>query len=264
MVNTNERMNFYMEKSIIEAKMISKSYSNQGVMQHVLTNLNISIEEGEFVTIMGNSGSGKSTLLNVLSGLDNVTLGEVLFNGENISKFSLNKMAVFRRKSCGFVFQQNYLDHTMSILDNVLVSGLLTNKNKKEIVNKAKDLFEKVGIDKSLINKFPAQLSGGEQQRVCIVRALINKPLVVFADEPTGALNSTSGKRVLDVFSNEKEDGQTIVMVTHDFKSALRADRILYLKDGVIISQLLLGSYSEEEKEVRTKKLQYFLDEMGW
>lgn len=249
--------------TILEAKDLCKTFSNASVQQHVLRNLNLTINEGDYTVIMGNSGSGKSTLLYSLSGIDRPTLGKISYRGENITGYSNDKLAVFRRKNCGFVFQQNYLNDTMSILDNIVVCGLLVNKNKKEIVARAKDLVKKMGLSEDILKKFPTQLSGGEQQRIAMIRAIINKPAVLFADEPTGALNSTSAEQVLNVLTELNNEGQSIVMVTHDVKTARRGNRILYLKDGVIIDELKLGVYKKNDKE-RHEKLRTFLTEMGW
>jgi putative ABC transport system ATP-binding protein len=152
----------------------------------------------------------------------------------------------------------------MSVLDNVLASGLLVNKNKREVVQKAKELLIQVGISENAWSKFPTQLSGGEAQRVGIVRALINSPRILFADEPTGALNSASSESVLDIFTKANQNGQSIVMVTHDMKTALRGNRILYLRDGVICGDLKLGEYSEQKNLERHEKIKHFLAEMGW
>lgn len=252
-----------MEK-ILEAKMLCKTFSNGGVQQHVLKNLNISIYKNDFTIIMGSSGSGKSTLLYALSGMDRPSLGAIEFCGEEISKYSNDQLAIFRRKHCGFVFQQIYLNDTMSILDNVLISGYLVNKNRKETAERAKMLLNKVNINEESFDKFPTQLSGGEAQRVGIVRALINKPEIIFADEPTGALNSVNAQSVLDIMTEMHNEGQSVVMVTHDIKTALRANRILYLKDGVILSELDLGKFTSNDDAARHKKLQDFLNEMGW
>jgi putative ABC transport system ATP-binding protein len=233
------------------------------VQQHVLKNLNIEIYEGDFTIIMGSSGSGKSTLLYALSGMDKPTLGTIQFRGEEIARYSNDQLAVFRRKHCGFVFQQMYLNDTMSVMDNILVSGLLVNKDRKGITKKTKELLGQVGMEESCYNKFPTQLSGGEAQRVAIVRALINSPEIVFADEPTGALNSIYATNVLDVMSSVNETGQSIVMVTHDMKTARRANRILYLKDGNIVDELNLGQYVKHDS-VRHQKLREFLERMGW
>ncbi|KRG13731.1 ABC transporter ATP-binding protein [Virgibacillus soli] len=253
-----------MMKTIIETEKLCKTFSSAGIQQHVLKNLDIQLLEGDFTVIMGNSGSGKSTLLYAISGMDKPTLGSIDFAGKNIAKLNNDQLAVFRRKHCGFVFQQIYLLDNMSVLDNILASGLLVNKNKRELVKKSKELLMQVGIAENLWSKFPTQLSGGEAQRVGIVRALINRPKVLFADEPTGALNSAASKRVLDVFTNVHDNGQSIVMVTHDIQTALRGSRILYLRDGVIYGDLQLGAYRESENDERHEKLKHFLAEMGW
>ena len=248
---------------LIKTNKLSKSFSNNGNLVHVLRNIDLEIYQGDFTVIMGASGAGKSTLLYALSGMDTPTLGNINYGDIDITKLNQNKLALFRRDNSGFVFQSIYLMDSMSILDNVLASGLLKNNNKKEVVEKAKEVLKSVDIDEGLWNKFPNQLSGGECQRVGIARALINEPKVVFADEPTGALNSKTGKDVLDTLTRSNENGQTIVMVTHDITSARRANRILYLKDGEIAGELSLGKYIPHDKE-RHQKLNDFLAEMGW
>lgn len=250
-------------KAIIKTEKLCKTFSNGGVQQHVIKNLDLEIYEGDFTVIMGSSGAGKSTLLYALSGMDKPSLGRIQFAGENITDYSNDKLAVFRRKHCGFVFQQIHLMDSMSIMDNVLSAGLLTGQKKGDLVAKAKELFDKVGIDESLQKKFPSQLSGGEAQRAGIVRAVINSPDVVFADEPTGALNSANSDAVLDVLSQVNSDGQSVVMVTHDMKSARRGNRIVYLKDGAVCGECDLGRYVSGDKE-RHEKLRAFLKEMGW
>jgi putative ABC transport system ATP-binding protein len=250
-------------KNIIKTDKLCKSFSNNGLQQHVLKNLDLEIYEGDFTIIMGASGAGKSTLLYALSGMDKPTLGKINFNDSEITEMSIDELAYFRRANCGFVFQQTYLIDSMSVLDNVLVSGLLVNKNKKEVVQKAKAILLSVDIHEELWNKFPSQLSGGEAQRVGIARALINSPKLVFADEPTGALNSKTGKDVLDTLTNCNNNGQSIVMVTHDMSSARRGNRIIYLKDGEIAGVCDLGKYVSGDKE-RHQKLRDFLNMMGW
>lgn len=250
-------------ETIIEAKKICKSFSHGGVQQHILKNIDLNIYKGDFTVIMGASGAGKSTLLYQLSGMDKPTLGEILFESKDITNFKADQLAIFRRKACGFVFQQTYLIDTMSVLDNVLAPGLLVNKNKKEVVEKAKDILRSVDISDDLFNKFPTQLSGGEAQRVGIARSLINSPSIVFADEPTGALNSKTGKDVLDTLTKANDKGQSIVMVTHDINSARRGNRIIYIKDGEISDELILGKYIDEDSE-RNNKLNEFLSRMGW
>lgn len=250
-------------ETILTAKDLCKTFSNGKLQQHVLKNLNLEINKGDFVVIMGSSGSGKSTLLYALSGMDRPTLGSICYKGEEITDYSNDKLAVFRRNHCGFVFQQNYLNDTMSVLDNIMVSGLLVDKNRKRIAERAKELLTRVDISKESWNKFPTQLSGGEQQRVAVVRGIINSPEILFADEPTGALNSQNTNNVLDVLTALHGEGQTIVMVTHDMRCARRGNKVKYLQDGVITGELELGAY-ESGDEKRHEALRHFLREMGW
>jgi putative ABC transport system ATP-binding protein len=252
-----------MTNTILSTDKLCKTFSNGGVQQHVLKNLDFAMEAGEFTVIMGSSGAGKSTLLYALSGMDKPTLGEIRFAGEVITQYSNDQLAVFRRKHCGFVFQQVFLMDSMSVLDNVLACGLLVSKNKKALTDRAKQLLRQVGLEEEAWDKFPSQLSGGEAQRAGIVRALINEPEIVFADEPTGALNSASSRAVLDLLTEVNENGQSIIMVTHDLKSARRGSRILYLRDGVICGECKLGRYVSGDRE-RHDKLNRFLQEMGW
>lgn len=249
--------------SILTAKDLCKTFSNESVQQHVLKNLNLSVEKGDFTVIMGNSGSGKSTLLYALSGMDRPTLGSVSYQGEEISNYSNDALAVFRRRHCGFVFQQNYLNDTMSVLDNIIVCGLLAGEKRRAVAERAKELLKQVGVEERSFRKFPTQLSGGEQQRVAVVRGIINEPEILFADEPTGALNSQNAGHVLNLFTELHRRGQSIVMVTHDMKSARRGNRVLYLKDGVITGELQLGAYESGDEE-RHAALRGFLQEMGW
>jgi len=250
--------------SIIKTKKLCKSFSSGGMQIHIIKNLDLEIEAGAFTVIMGASGSGKSTLLYAISGMDKPTLGEVTFNGTDISKYTNDQLAVFRRKHCGFVFQQIHLMDNMSVMDNVLTGALLVSSDKKAIAKKAASLFERVGLSKELWGKFPSQLSGGEAQRVGIVRALINKPTLLFADEPTGALNSSSSIKVLDIMSEIHANGQSIVMVTHDLKTAVRGNKILYLRDGVVDGILELPPYISDDEGKRLEKVQKFLEGMGW
>lgn len=250
-------------KKIISAKNIVKSFENGGVKQNIINNLDIDIYENDFTIIMGSSGAGKSTLMYSLSGMDSPTSGEIIFNGKDITKMNPDDLAIFRRKNCGFVFQQVYMLDSMSLLDNALTAGLLINNNKKEVIDKAKDLFDKVNLPKKTYRKTVNQVSGGEAQRAGIVRAAINSPVCLFADEPTGALNSETGKAVLDVFTTLNNEGQSIIMVTHDKKSALRGNRIIYLKDGKIFGELKLEKY-EGDSDSRNEKVNKFLEEMGW
>lgn len=253
-----------MDNIILRTNKLCKSFSNGRIQQHVLKNLDLEIKEGDFTVIMGSSGSGKSTLLYALSGMDVPTVGEVYFGKENIAGLDNDKLALIRRNNCGFVFQSIYLLDNMNVLDNVLTSGLLVNRNRKAVHEKARTLLLNAGLTEQDFSKFPNRLSGGEKQRVAIIRAIINEPKILFADEPTGALNSSAGKQVLDSFTRLNEDGQSIVMVTHDIKTALRGNRILYIKDGNICGSIDLKPYHAEENPIRQQKLQQFLGEMGW
>lgn len=249
--------------AVISTRKLCKTYTSGEVPQHVIKNMDIEIFQKDFTVFMGASGSGKSTLLHVLSGMDRASMGEVYFEGTNFTKYSERKLAQFRRKNCGFVFQQICLISSMSLMDNVLVSGLLADKNKKRVAERGRRLFAEVGLTEREWAKYPAQLSGGQMGRAGLVRALINNPEVVFADEPTGALDSASGKAVLDLLTAFNQRGQTIIMVTHDLRSALRGSRVLYLRDGRIDGELLLGTYQGESEE-RKERLICFLEEMGW
>lgn len=252
-----------MKETIIMTDKLCKTFSSGGMQQHVLKNLDLQIYKGDYTVIMGASGAGKSTLLYALSGMDTPSLGKVIFDTEEISSYTSNQLAIFRRKHCGFVFQQIYLLDTMSVLDNILASGYLGNRKRSEIIKEAKSLLNEVGLEALQYQKFPSQLSGGESQRAAVIRALINTPEVVFVDEPTGQLNSNASKAVLDVLTKVNEKGQSIVMVTHDIKSALRGNRIIYLQDGTIVGECTLGRYQEEDT-TRHQKLLQFLQGMGW
>ncbi|MDQ0362053.1 ABC transporter ATP-binding protein [Breznakia pachnodae] len=248
---------------IIEASKLNKNFKTGDIEQQVISDMNITIYEGDFTVIMGSSGAGKSTLMYVLSGMDRATSGSIVYKGEDIVSYSDDKLAVFRRKNCGFVFQQMYLLEKMSLIDNVVTAGSLVEKNKSLVKEHTKELLKKVNIEETLWHKFPSQISGGEAQRVGIVRSLINTPAVVFADEPTGALNSSNSDVVLDVFSKINNEGQSVIMVTHDKKSALRANRIIYLKDGKIFGELKLENYNINDHH-REELLNNFLAEMEW
>lgn len=249
-------------RDAVAARMLSKTFSHKGIQQHVLKNLDVVIRRGDFTVIMGPSGAGKSTLLYALSGMDKPSLGSVMFDGADLAQLDQDKLAVFRRNHCGFVFQQINLLDSMSLMDNVMAPGLLIGK-RKMVAARANTLFDLVGIDDVTRKKFPGMISGGEAQRAAIVRALINEPEVLFADEPTGQLNSENSQLVLDLLSRFNRAGQTVVMVTHDLTSALRGNRILYLRDGTVQGELKLDLFDSMSKE-RRERLTAFLAEMGW
>lgn len=253
-----------MEKEvIISARHLKKVFGYGESEQVIYSDFDIDIYKGDFTVIMGASGAGKSTLMYSLSGMDKPNGGTVTFCGTEITGMNSDELAVFRRKNCGFVFQQIYLIDKMNLMDNVMTAGSLTSKNKADIVERANKLFDMVNIPPVTRKKLPSLISGGEAQRAGIVRAAINSPAAIFADEPTGALNSHNSDAVLDVFSMLNAAGQSIIMVTHDKKSALRGNRVVYIRDGIIYGDCDLGAYSADDRE-RTKKLENFLAEMGW
>ena len=253
-----------MSSSILHTEKLCTTFSNGGVQQHVIKNLDIEIKEKDFTVIMGASGSGKSTLLYALSGMDKPTLGKVFFGSEDISGYSNDQLAVFRRRNCGFVFQSIYLLDNMNVFDNIMTGALVAQKNSPELVKKAEELLKKVGIKEEIWKKYPNQLSGGERQRVGIVRAVINEPKILFADEPTGSLNSASSRDVLDIFTELHSKGQSIVMVTHDIKTALRGNRVIFLSDGAVVGEHEMPVYGTDDLKKRRDGLQEFLEGMGW
>lgn len=253
-----------MEKeAFISARHLKKVFGSGDSEQVIYSDFDIDIYKGDFTIIMGASGAGKSTLMYSLSGMDTPNAGTIIFGGTEITGMSSDELAVFRRKNCGFVFQLIYLIDKMNLLDNVITAGSLTSKDKADIVRRANELFDMVNISEVTRKKLPSLISGGEAQRAGIVRAAINQPSAIFADEPTGALNSNNSDAVLDVLSKLNETGQSIIMVTHDKKSALRGNRVVYIKDGEICGDCDLGKYSADDTE-RTGKLEIFLKDMGW
>ncbi len=252
-----------MKKFLLRCKGLCKTYLSADVEVKAVNDLTLDIYEKDFTVIMGSSGSGKSTLLYLLSGLDSVTKGEVWYEDERIDNLKEKKMVKLRRNKIGFVFQSINLVPNLTIFENVTIPGYLSQKNRKKVDERARELLNSMGINQEA-SRMPSQLSGGQQQRVAIARGLINTPQVLFADEPTGALNSTQGESILDVFSEINSKGQSIVMVTHDLKAACRANRILYLRDGQIDGELLLDNYSKNGYAEREKKVYTFLKERGW
>lgn len=248
---------------VIVTDKLSKTFSFGGRQQHVLKNLDLRIRRGDFTVIMGPSGSGKSTLLYALSGMDRPTLGTVTFAGDEISVYGEDRLARFRRAHCGFIFQQSHLLDSMSVMDNVMAVGLLGGGRRADVAQRAHELFDLVALTPEDTRKFSTMLSGGEAQRAAIVRGLVNEPTVLFADEPTGQLNSEFSERVLDLLTEVNASGQTIVMVTHDVRSAVRGSRVLYLRDGAIQGELELGRWNGESTD-RHAHLVAFLDELGW
>ena len=247
---------------IISTKDLCKTYVSDSVQFHAIRNLNLVIHQG-FTVIMGSSGSGKSTLLYLLSGIDSVTAGEVHFENSRVDLMKEKETAQFRRKSMGFVFQAINLVPNLSLLENVAISGYLASRDKKAVNTRAMELLTMMGLEQEA-KRLPSQVSGGQQQRAAIARGLINSPTVLFADEPTGSLNSSQGQNVLDILTDINTQGQTIVMVTHDIKAACRADRILFIKDGKAAGDLQLDRYCKEHSEQREQAIFDYLTGKGW
>ncbi|MFR4162904.1 MAG: ABC transporter ATP-binding protein [Paraclostridium sordellii] len=250
-------------KSIIKARGLCKSFILGKTANNVLKNINLDIYEGDFTVIMGSSGSGKSTLLYSISTMDNPSAGSLELLGKDITNLNEKEATNIRNKYISFVFQSINLLYDLTIKENITYTGYLNNKDKKSVNKKAEELINRLEL-KEIENKYPSEISGGQQQRVAIARALINTPKVIFGDEPTGALNSSTGKKVLDILTELNNEGQSIVMVTHDLKAASRASRLIYLKDGRIDGDLDLGKFNEKDLEGREEKIFEFIKSRGW
>ena len=246
------------DQVLFEITNLSKSFEGTDVLKGIST----TVKKGEVLAIIGPSGSGKSTFLRCLNLLEEPTGGEILFEGSKLNdpKSDINAL----RERIGMVFQQFNLFPHMSVKENIELAPMkVLGKSKEEASKKADELLKRIGLpDKA--DSYPNQLSGGEAQRVGIVRAIINDPTILFADEPTGQLNSASSKDVLDIFSDIHKNGQSIVMVTHDLKTALRATRVIFLRDGGIVGEYEMPVYGTDDIKQRRSNLQKFLDEMGW
>ena len=252
-----------MKNIILEGKGLCKTFANGQVASHVIRNLDVEIYEGDFTVIMGTSGAGKSTLLYMLSGIDTITSGEILLNDIRIDKVKEKEMAKIRRKDIGFVFQEPNLLEDFTVFENVVMSGYLLTKDRAKVNKRCEELLKDVDMLEHA-DKYPSQLSGGQKQRVAIVRSLINAPNIVFADEPTGALNATMSKSVMDLLTEVHNKNQSILMVTHDIKAASRANRLLYIKDGKIDGELRFDNFSTDKLEDREKQVFDFIMNKGW
>jgi putative ABC transport system ATP-binding protein len=249
-------------KTILEIKNICKSYEDT----QILKDINLKVNEGEFLAIMGQSGSGKSTLLYGVSGMDRPTSGDVLFCGEDISKLDDDKMSDMRLKHMGFIFQNPYLLKNLSIRDNIILPGFKAGTMSRELVNQNADtLMERTGIS-GVADHDIKKVSGGQLQRASICRALINQPDILFGDEPTGALNSSTTNEVMDIINSVNSDGTTVIIVTHDAKVAARAGRVIFLMDGNIHDELSLGKYNKDDKKksLREKNIYEWLENQGF
>lgn len=234
--------------TLLEVEQLKKIYTTRFGDRQVeaLRQVTFSVEEGEYVAIMGESGSGKTTLLNILAALDRPTSGTVFLNGKNLTMIKESEFAAFRRNELGFVFQDFNLLDTFSIQDNIVLPLVLSGKMFLEMEERMLPIAKKLGIQ-HLLDKFPYEISGGQQQRAAVARALITNPKLILADEPTGALDSKSTNQLLQLFSDINEEGQTIVMVTHSTRAASHAKRVLFMRDGEVFHQLYRGHMTVEE-----------------
>ncbi|MEA4804613.1 ABC transporter ATP-binding protein [Acetobacterium wieringae] len=233
---------------LLEVKNLKKIYTTRfgGNQVQALSNVSFSVEQGEYVAIMGESGSGKTTLLNILASLDKPTSGEVFLDGKNIVTIKDSEISAFRRDNLGFVFQDFNLLDTFSIQDNIFLPLVLAQKNYQEMNSRLGPLAKRLNIEE-ILKKFPYEVSGGQKQRAAVARALITQPKLVLADEPTGALDSKAAMNLLKIFSAINEQGQTILMVTHSVAAASHANRVLFIKDGEIYNQIYRGSMSNDD-----------------
>lgn len=234
--------------AILEAQSLKKIYTTRfgGNQVQALSNVSFSVEQGEYVAIMGESGSGKTTLLNILAALDRPTSGKVILAGKSMSGVREREMTAFRRDNLGFVFQDFNLLDTFSLQDNIFLPLVLSGKNYEEMNARLKPIAKKLGID-HILSKYPYEVSGGQKQRAAVARALITNPKLILADEPTGALDSRSTDGLLQIFNEINEEGQTILMVTHSTKAASHAGRVLFIKDGEVFHQLYRGNHTNEQ-----------------
>lgn len=234
--------------ALLEVNHLKKIYTTRfgGAQVQALTDVTFTAEKGEYVAIMGESGSGKTTLLNILAALDKPTEGTVLLNGQNTVDIPDGKMSAFRRDHLGFVFQDFNLLDTFSLKDNILLPLVLARTNVKEMEARLEPITKMLNINE-LLNKYPYEVSGGQKQRAAVARALITRPDIVLADEPTGALDSKATDGLLRIFEDVNKAGQTILMVTHSTRAASHAGRVLFIKDGVVFHQLYKGDMTNEE-----------------
>lgn len=256
--------------TVLTVNNLCKTYIVNKQQNNVLRNINFTLNEGEFVSIMGPSGSGKSTLLYTVSGMDRLTAGEVLFDGISLAQLSEKQMAEVRLHKMGFIFQQMHMLKNLSIYDNIILSGYQalkssrSNRSRSDVNADADKLMKRLDII-GLANHDITEVSGGQLQRACICRALINKPKMLFADEPTGALNSKAAKEVMAELCQINKDGTTIMIVTHDVKVAAQSEKVFYMVDGNIQGELKLAEASEESGlRERERSLNSWLMEMGW
>lgn len=235
--------------AILEAKCLQKIYTTRfgGNQVQALSNVSFSVEQGEYVAIMGESGSGKTTLLNILAALDKPTSGEVILKGRSLSSVKEKEISAFRRDNLGFVFQDFNLLDTFTLQDNIFLPLVLAGRSYQEMNSRLQPIAKKLGIT-DILAKYPYEVSGGQKQRAAVARALITNPKLMLADEPTGALDSKSTDDLLKIFNDVNQDGQTILMVTHSTKAASHASRVLFIKDGEVFHQIYRGNNTYEQQ----------------
>lgn len=252
--------------ALLNVKDLCKTYVINKRQNNVLKNVNFTVEAGEMVAIMGPSGSGKSTLLYAVSGMDSATGGTVLFDAKDITKMGSKELAALRLDEMGFIFQQMYMMKNLTILDNIILPAMESRKNsesKKEKIKRGEELMRKLGIIEVADNDIN-EVSGGQLQRACICRSMINRPKVLFADEPTGALNRTSSNEVMKELVKLNEEGTTIMMVTHDAKVAAKCSRVLYIVDGNIKGEYKSPAGTDVQEKDRERLLNNWLMDLGW
>lgn len=250
--------------TILQGEKVSRIFRQGNTETVVLDQIDLEIYDGDFTVIMGSSGAGKSTLLYALSGMDQISGGKVLYKGRQVSGLKEKQMARLRAEEFGFVFQQTNLVSNLTLLENVAVAGYVSRKGSTEEIRKrAGQLLEQMHVGKAG-NRYPSQVSGGEAQRAAIARAMIGEPGLLFADEPTGPLNRSNTTEVLNLLTDLNRSGQSILMVTHDLRAAVRGNRILYLEDGRILDELNLPVYREIQKKTREDKLSGWLSGLQW
>ena len=247
-----------MKEVILSGKGITKAFGDNTVLHEI----DVEIFSGDFTVVMGSSGSGKSTLLYTLSGMDRLSSGQLIFKGQIITDASEKKLTKLRAEDFGFVFQRTHLIGNLTLHENIQMAGLIGKMTEKETKRRTDDLISWMKLDGAK-DRLPSQVSGGEAQRAAVARAVINKPAILFADEPTGALNKANSMEVLNLLSSLHTEGQSVLLVTHDREAALRGNRILYLEDGVIISELELPTYAGKDR-AREEKLSAWLERLGW
>ena len=251
---------------ILEVKDLCKTYVVNKRQNNVLKNVNFTVSEGEMVAVMGPSGSGKSTLLYAVSGMDAITAGEVKFCGKNTANMDAKELADLRLNEMGFIFQQMYMLKNLTVLDNIILPAVQSKKNtepRKETVSRGQELMRKLGIIEIADNDIN-EVSGGQLQRACICRSMINKPKLLFADEPTGALNRTASNEVMEELVKLNKEGTTIMMVTHDAKVAAKCSRVLYIVDGNIKGEYVSPIDPDVQEKDRERMLNNWLMELGW